>query len=66
MLSTYTEASLAQLEAVQIRLTQDAELLENEIKTLRKELQKGHEPQKMQLIQEMISVCTARRSSCCI
>ncbi|KAL5507261.1 VPS53 [Sanghuangporus vaninii] len=49
------EASLAQLEAVQTRLAQDVETKRAEIDSLRAELQKDQDPQKMQLIQEMIS-----------
>ena len=53
------EASLAQLEAVQARLAQDVEAIQAEIDALRVELQRDQDPQKMQLIQEMISVCMA-------
>ncbi|KAH8119366.1 Vps53-like protein, partial [Phellopilus nigrolimitatus] len=49
------EASLNQLETIQLRLAQDAEALQTEIDALRKELQRDQDPQKMQLIQEMIS-----------
>ncbi|THH07754.1 hypothetical protein EW145_g3172 [Phellinidium pouzarii] len=49
------EASLSQLEVIQIRLAQDAEALHVEINSLRNELQRIQDPQKMQLIQEMIS-----------
>ena len=57
--NVYTEASLAQLEAVQARLAQDVEAIQAEIDELRAELQRDQDPQKMQLIQEMISVCMA-------
>ncbi|KAI5123978.1 hypothetical protein M0805_006390 [Coniferiporia weirii] len=49
------EASLSQLEDVQTRLTQDTQELQAEIDSLRAELQRSQDPQKMQLIQEMIS-----------
>ncbi|EJD03009.1 uncharacterized protein FOMMEDRAFT_108090 [Fomitiporia mediterranea MF3/22] len=56
------EASLAQLEAVQIRLAQDVELIQAEIDSLHAELQRNQDPQKMQLIQEMISELMSQMS----
>jgi chaperonin cofactor prefoldin len=53
------EASLGQIEAARQRLADDERTLQNEIETLRAELQKSHDPQRMQTIQEMISVCKA-------
>lgn len=53
-----SETSLIQIEEVQARLTKDAEDVQTEIQLLRDELHKNHDPNKMQLIQEMISVCT--------
>lgn len=58
----HTEASLSQTEAVQAQLARDAEALQAQIDSLREELQKHQDPQKMQLIQEMISVCTGSYS----
>lgn len=52
------ETSLIRIEEVQARLTKDAEDVQSEIQLLRDELHKNHDPDKMQLIQEMISVCT--------
>ena len=58
-LTIYTEESLSQLEAVQTRLAQDVEIIQAEIDSLRAELEVHQDPQRMQLIQEMISVCMA-------
>ncbi|TDL24222.1 hypothetical protein BD410DRAFT_786323 [Rickenella mellea] len=49
------EASLSQIGAVQSRLKQNELQLQAEIDALCSELQKDHDPNKMQLIQEMIS-----------
>ena len=50
------EASLGQIESVRQQLAADERALQDEIKTLQAELQKSHDPQRMQAIQEMISV----------
>ncbi|KAI6033241.1 Vps53-like protein [Pisolithus orientalis] len=49
------EASLTQLEAVQGRLAEDERLLQQEIDTLEEELRRDQDPNRIQLIQEMIS-----------
>lgn len=51
-----TEASLARLDAVQAKLAQDERELQAEIDTLEEALRRDHDPGRMQLIQEMISV----------
>ena len=58
----HTEASLAQLEAVQARLAQNARDLQAEIDSLQDELSKEQDSNRMQIIQEMISVrvCASR------
>ena len=48
------------MENVQTRLARDADEMQAEVDVLRDELRKHQDPQKMQLIQEMISVCTTR------
>lgn len=52
-----TEASLNQLEAVQARLSQNERDLQGEIDVLKEELRRDQDPSRMQMIQEMISVC---------
>ena len=52
-----TEESLGQIEAVQARLAQDEIELRREIEALRAELKRDQDPNRMQLIQETISVC---------
>ncbi|THH12677.1 hypothetical protein EW146_g7473, partial [Bondarzewia mesenterica] len=49
------EASLGQLDAVQARLAQDEQDLQHEITALQEELRLQQDPNKMQIIQEMIS-----------
>lgn len=51
-----TEESLAQLEAVQARLAQNERDLQSEIASLHEEHRREQDPNRMQLIQEMISV----------
>lgn len=48
---------MSQLGAIQARLSGDAVSLQAEIDSLREDLQKHQDPQRMQLIQEMIAVC---------
>jgi hypothetical protein len=48
---------LGQIEAVQARLAQDEIELRREIEALRAELKRDQDPNRMQLIQETISVC---------
>ncbi|KAH7888924.1 Vps53-like protein [Phlebopus sp. FC_14] len=48
------EASLSQLESVQAKLAQDERDLQNEISALQEELRRDQDPNRMQLIQEMI------------
>ena len=58
MLSNDTvEAALGQLEAVQARLAQNELELQEQIEELQRELRRDQDPNRMQLIQEMISVC---------
>jgi hypothetical protein len=52
----YTEASLAHVDAVNSRLAETQLELQNEIDSLQQELSTNQDPEKMQLIQEMISV----------
>jgi hypothetical protein len=52
-----TEASLSQLETVQAKLSQNERDLQDEIDALKKELRHDQDPNRMQMIQEMISVC---------
>lgn len=49
------EASLTQLETVQGRLAEDERLLQQEIHSLEDELERDQDPNRIQLIQEMIS-----------
>ncbi|OAX41129.1 hypothetical protein K503DRAFT_713205 [Rhizopogon vinicolor AM-OR11-026] len=49
------EASLSQLETIQARLSQNERDLQCEIDTLREELRRDQDPNRMQMIQEMIS-----------
>ena len=58
MLTSYAsvEAALGQLEAVQSRLTENEKELQDEIDSLQTELRREQDPNRMQLIQEMISV----------
>lgn len=49
------EASLVQLETVQGRLAEDERLLQQEIHALEDELERDQDPNRIQLIQEMIS-----------
>ena len=53
---TRIEASLAQLESVQNRLAQNARDVQAEIDLLQDELSKEQDSNRMQIIQEMISV----------
>ena len=48
---------MAHIEAVQEQLARDAQAVQQEIEALEAELQIHQDPHKMQLIQEMISVC---------
>ena len=50
------EAALGQLEAVQNRLAENEKELQREIQYLQAELRREQDPNRMQLIQEMISV----------
>jgi hypothetical protein len=52
----YPEASLAHIDAVNSRLSETQLDLQNEIDSLQRELSANHDPERMQLIQEMISV----------
>ena len=66
--SRLVEASLGQLEAVQNRLAQNERDLLREIALLREELSKEQDSTRMQIIQEMISVCPflcTHRSAAC-
>jgi hypothetical protein len=56
------EASLSQLETVQARLSQNERDLQCEIDALREELRRDQDPNRMQMIQEMISVCLLSHS----
>ncbi|KLO18398.1 hypothetical protein SCHPADRAFT_993623 [Schizopora paradoxa] len=49
------EASLANIETIQTRLAEDAHDLRQEIESLKEELETEQDPQRMQLLQEMIS-----------
>lgn len=51
-----TEAALGQLQAVQARLAENEKELQLEIDSLQAELRREQDPNRMQLIQEMISV----------
>ena len=55
-----TESALAQIEEVNARLNDTQAQLRREIQALHAELQRSQEPERMQLIQEMISVCIHR------
>jgi hypothetical protein len=57
MLFFYLEESLGQLDAVQAQLAQDEQDLRDEVDRLQEELRGQQESGKVQLIQEMISVC---------
>ncbi len=48
---------MGQLQQVQTRLAQNEKDLQLEILELQKELKRDQDPSRMQLIQEMISVC---------
>jgi hypothetical protein len=52
----YPEASLTHIDAVNSRLLETQLELQNEIDSLQRELSANHDPERMQLIQEMISV----------
>ena len=52
------EAALGRLDDVQTRLNGQEQDILNEIKELEIELRKEQDPSRMQLIQEMISVCS--------
>ncbi len=54
----HVEAALGQLEVVQAKLAQNERELQAEIDALREELRKDQDPSRMQLLQEMISVCS--------
>ncbi|KAK7473107.1 Vacuolar protein sorting-associated protein 53 [Stygiomarasmius scandens] len=49
------EASLAHIEAVQAKLAEDQRAIQNEIDILREQLKRNQDPDRMQMIQEMIS-----------
>ncbi|KAF5348642.1 hypothetical protein D9758_006764 [Tetrapyrgos nigripes] len=49
------EASLANTEAVQAKLAEDQRAIQKEIDALREQLKRNQDPDRMQLIQEMIS-----------
>ncbi|KAG0700832.1 Vps53-like protein [Suillus ampliporus] len=49
------EASLSQLETIQTRLSQNERDLQREIDALKEELRRDQDPNRMQMIQEMIS-----------
>lgn len=53
----FVEESLGQLDLVQAQLAKDEQDLQNEIAQLQEELRLQQDPGRMQLIQEMISVC---------
>ena len=53
----FLEESLGQLDVVQAQLAKDEQDLQNEIAQLQEELRLQQDPGRMQLIQEMISVC---------
>jgi hypothetical protein len=57
-----TEISLGQLETIQARLSQNERDLQCEIDALREELRRDQDPNRMQMIQEMISVCLLSHS----
>jgi vacuolar protein sorting-associated protein 53 len=54
---TYLEESLGKLDAVQVQLARDERDLRDEIAQLQEELKLQQDPIRIQLIQEMISVC---------
>ena len=56
-LFAFLEESLGQLDVVQAQLAKDEQDLQNEIAQLQEELRLQQDPGRMQLIQEMISVC---------
>ena len=51
-----SEASLGELEAVQQRLAENEREMKIQIEQLTEELKENQDPNRMQLIQEMISV----------
>jgi hypothetical protein len=53
----FLEESLGQLDVVQAQLAKDEQYLQDEIAQLQEELRLQQDPGRMQLIQEMISVC---------
>lgn len=55
--SPHTESSLERLDAVQTRMIETERQLQAEIDALKEELRREQDPSRMQLIQEMISVC---------
>lgn len=55
-LDATVEASLAQVAAVQARLADNQRQLQEEIDSLKAQLKEDQDPNRMQLIQEMISV----------
>jgi hypothetical protein len=62
-ISSCIEASLAHIDAVSSHLAEVQIELQKEIDSLRSELASNQEPEKMQLIQEMISVCCGSHMS---
>ena len=52
------EASLSKLEAVQTELAESEKELQHEIAELQEDLRQEQDPNRMQAIQEMISVCS--------
>jgi hypothetical protein len=57
------EASLGELEAVQQRLAENERQIKAQIDELTEELKANQDPDRMQLIQEMISVRSLNASS---
>jgi vacuolar protein sorting-associated protein 53 len=51
------EEALGDLDAIQIRLHEDQRALQDELEVLYGEMQRDHDPDRMQDIQELISVC---------
>ena len=60
----WLEVALSQLEAVQARLAQNEHELQQQIAELHLELRRDQDPNRMQLIQEMISVFKVVCSPC--
>jgi vacuolar protein sorting-associated protein 53 len=54
----YTEASLANIQAVNAQLAEKERVFQREIDALQAQLKRNQDPDKMQVIQEMISVRT--------